>query len=70
MQMQEARRVHGISSGSTAADPAVLERLQMEHARRVQEISSGTAAADLEGLEPRRRLVGVCGGHSFYADAW
>ena len=72
--MQEARRVHGISSGSAAADPRVLSPEQVEHERRVLiEISSGAAAADLnvyQGPDPRRKLVGVVRGNHFFTDAW
>ena len=50
--------------------PADRHRLRMEQARRVHGISSGSAAAGPDASEPRSRLVGVSGGHSFYADAW
>ena len=72
--MQEARRVHGISSGSVAAGPRVLSPEQVEHERLVLiEISSGAVAADLNaynGPDPRQKLVGVVRGPHFFCDAW
>ena len=70
MLMQEARRVHGISSGSAAAGPRVLSPEQVEHERLVLiEISSGAVAADLNaynGPDPRRKLVRVVRGPHFF----
>ena len=75
IQMQEARRVHGISSGSAAAGPRVLSPEQVEYERLVlEEIAGGAVFVDLSarfnGPDPRRKLFGAEGGPWFFRDAF
>ena len=75
VRMQEARRVHGISSGSAAAGPRVLSPEQVEYERLVlEEIAGGAVSIDLfasyNGPDPRRKLFGAEGGPWFFRDVF
>ena len=75
VRMQEARRVHGISSGSAAAGPRVLSPEQVEYERLVlEEIAGGAVSVDLfasyNGPDPRRKLFGAEGGPWFFRDVF